>query len=430
MAELPKIVVSRMRHLDAGPHPDADILAAFGERRLQGQEREFVLRHLGGCAECREVVSLASPEVFETTMVVGAESTRSFRMWQWGAVAASFVVVAAAVWVARPEFRQPQQSVNLERSVETQEGAVPSIPATGEEDRAKSRDQAKDAEAKPKQADELETKNMADKAFRTESQQPLRKDLERSGRRNEFAYVVGGTAAGSSGNYSKVQPQPSADAISAPDGKRDLAAPQLEVRDAANAAPAAPPAEPAPTSQAVLKRSPAMMEAAAPAPSKPEDAAAAGKLAEAETSQITVAGGTMGALRAGSNEKPASKSKMQKAEYFASMSTPTLRLSDQGELQERVAGTDQWRSSKIGNGERLRVMAFRGTREIWVAGDNGALYRSNDNGSSWTKIPVGVASNVAILTIKFSDASHGELTTSSRESWISSDSGNTWTRKP
>lgn len=41
-------------------HPDADLLAAFAEKRLLGHEREELLAHLAECADCREVVALAS----------------------------------------------------------------------------------------------------------------------------------------------------------------------------------------------------------------------------------------------------------------------------------------------------------------------------------------------------------------------------------
>lgn len=41
-------------------HPDANLLAALSERTLPGAEREQVLAHLAGCADCREVAALTS----------------------------------------------------------------------------------------------------------------------------------------------------------------------------------------------------------------------------------------------------------------------------------------------------------------------------------------------------------------------------------
>src|SRR5262249_54137244 len=105
MAELPNSVRSRMREAEPGPHPDADLLAAFGERRLHGKERESLLGHLAVCASCREIVALAVPPqlIPSAEIVAPAYRRSSFRVWQWGAVAASMVVVGFAVWIARPD---------------------------------------------------------------------------------------------------------------------------------------------------------------------------------------------------------------------------------------------------------------------------------------------------------------------------------------
>ena len=63
MEQLPKIVQQRLSAADkAGVHPDPDLLTAFAERSLNERERVQVLQHLGGCADCRNIVSLAMPE--------------------------------------------------------------------------------------------------------------------------------------------------------------------------------------------------------------------------------------------------------------------------------------------------------------------------------------------------------------------------------
>jgi hypothetical protein len=41
-------------------HPDANLLAAFTENRLGGREREDLLAHLAGCADCRQIVALST----------------------------------------------------------------------------------------------------------------------------------------------------------------------------------------------------------------------------------------------------------------------------------------------------------------------------------------------------------------------------------
>ena len=64
MEQLPKIVQQRLRApAKPGIHPDPDLLAAFAEKSLNDRERSQVLQHLVECADCREVLSLAMPEI-------------------------------------------------------------------------------------------------------------------------------------------------------------------------------------------------------------------------------------------------------------------------------------------------------------------------------------------------------------------------------
>ena len=61
MSELPKIVRQRLqaaRPADVD-HPDANLLTGFLERSLSEDERTQVLEHLAGCADCRDMVTLA-----------------------------------------------------------------------------------------------------------------------------------------------------------------------------------------------------------------------------------------------------------------------------------------------------------------------------------------------------------------------------------
>ena len=64
MEQLPKIVQQRLQATaKAGVHPDPDLLTAFAEKSLNERERGQVLQHLAQCADCRNVISLAIPEV-------------------------------------------------------------------------------------------------------------------------------------------------------------------------------------------------------------------------------------------------------------------------------------------------------------------------------------------------------------------------------
>src|SRR5689334_5653913 len=99
MRQLPQIVRQRLRATKPGTHPDADLLAAFTDGTLLKVERGNILDHLARCAECRDIVWLALPEI-RSEMVRSATSATSWLRWpvlRWGAAAACVIVVGAAV---------------------------------------------------------------------------------------------------------------------------------------------------------------------------------------------------------------------------------------------------------------------------------------------------------------------------------------------
>src|SRR5207244_7059886 len=97
MTDVPKIVLGRLRRAsNPGNHPGADLLTAFAEQALAKRERLHVLEHLAQCSECREIVSLARPEIAEPQTSLKLFSLRS-PILRWSAVAACVVVVGAVV---------------------------------------------------------------------------------------------------------------------------------------------------------------------------------------------------------------------------------------------------------------------------------------------------------------------------------------------
>src|SRR5881397_155689 len=97
MMGVPKIVLGRLRRpSNPGNHPGADLLTAFAEQALAKRERLHVLEHLAQCSECREIVSLARPEIAEPQTSLKLFSLRS-PILRWSAVAACVVVVGAVV---------------------------------------------------------------------------------------------------------------------------------------------------------------------------------------------------------------------------------------------------------------------------------------------------------------------------------------------
>src|SRR5208337_3887507 len=130
MADVPKIVIRRLasRAAQAGKpelHPDANLLTAFAEQSLGSHDRLQVLDHLAQCFECREIVSLAVPELVDAKVVPRSVSAPwlSWPVLRWGAAIACVVVVGAAVALREREAREV-------RSVEKGAAAVGALPAS------------------------------------------------------------------------------------------------------------------------------------------------------------------------------------------------------------------------------------------------------------------------------------------------------------
>jgi len=79
----------------------------------------------------------------------------------------------------------------------------------------------------------------------------------------------------------------------------------------------------------------------------------------------------------------------------------------------------------------FRVLAATGI-EVWAGGSAGVLYHTSDGGNFWTRVfPSSAGANLTgdIVSIQFSDPQHGKIATSTGELWITSDTGQTWSKQ-
>ncbi len=117
-------------------HPPIDLLSAFSERALGGPDNTTVLRHLAHCANCREIVFLAAPEL---TVGMSAAENRSrpyspgfisSPVFRWGTVAACAVIVAAAVRL-HPGYRvlSPETAIAVSQNQQTSQRLEPKPPS-------------------------------------------------------------------------------------------------------------------------------------------------------------------------------------------------------------------------------------------------------------------------------------------------------------
>jgi hypothetical protein len=110
-AALKKLVLARLQAQAAGPHPDPEMLAAYGENSLSAHDRHRLLSHLAACADCREALYLAMPEV--DTQPVLRPSYKSPRLAvRWATLAASVVILGAVLLTNREMFYQHSPSVH------------------------------------------------------------------------------------------------------------------------------------------------------------------------------------------------------------------------------------------------------------------------------------------------------------------------------
>jgi hypothetical protein len=103
MDPVTKLVSGRLKaEAPTGPHPGAELLAAFAENALPEADRGQLLQHLGGCSDCREILYLALPDSPQTQKVLVPQLRPftfrhfPFSRWAlgWGAVVASVAIVA------------------------------------------------------------------------------------------------------------------------------------------------------------------------------------------------------------------------------------------------------------------------------------------------------------------------------------------------
>jgi hypothetical protein len=114
MEQFSKLLASRLarQQQTAEAHPDADALTAFIENRLKSDDRKPLLVHLAICAECREVLSLISPDATPTLSI----PRPSFQWWnlRWAGGLAAACLIAITV-IHRPQPRpQPEPHIEVE----------------------------------------------------------------------------------------------------------------------------------------------------------------------------------------------------------------------------------------------------------------------------------------------------------------------------
>jgi hypothetical protein len=400
--QIPESARRRMQAQAASDHPDADLLAAFAEHTLAGNERERVLSHLAACTSCREVVSLAMPEQSDAEVVApAAHAWFRWPMLRWTAVAATVIVVWAAVSVLAPRKQNQEVSAPVVESVPAAKTAEPPVlqgsvekketPPPNSEKKFAARDESKQRADSAVAADQPKTQalpsvaesrnaQMADKVTAAEQLKPLEaesakaKAMEVEGAKEENARK---------------------DAL-----KLDAAASKGAVYGGA--------------AGGVVRGNVAVTAQAAPAAPPPF---------QNEAVNVQRQAAPLGGLRAGA---PMVLSKAGRVEEGA----VRWRVSSTGAV-ERLGDGKSWVKVEIDPGVTFRALSSNGS-DLWAGGTGGALFHSADAGRSWSRVKVGDEGmwvSDAITAVDFPSPRNGFVTTASGAIWATQDAGRTWQRR-
>lgn len=450
MSNLPHIVRQRLAASSGADHPDADLLNAFAERRLAAPERDRVLAHLGTCADCREIVALATPEESATQPVfTPARSWWSIRSYQYGAVAATLAVVAVGLVLLRPDVRQENKVAQVPAAsnaapvagyVDTQRDVRPKSPPpslkkqlpdrTAEASGARGFASGKafvvekPTSEPPKELDKLTDASKDE--FRLNREVPKRdRDTRYLNSLNEPPAAAGGVMA--------------AQTPAAPPAPASLPS---KTASAASTAPRAAQAGAAFGGLVAQRRDETAKNPAAPAAqsvevTSEEQAVLARSAAEATPvnppAQVATDPGPAAAKRRQKAEIMAA-TKDAEAEHQALMfdarynaRSVTWRINN-GRLQKLDPSRNAYDDVAVGGVSRVSVVGALGT-EVWVGGTDGTLYYSNDAGAHWIPVRTGAWPKDATFTGVTPTALRSvEVYLSNGERWRSADGGASWSK--
>jgi hypothetical protein len=375
-------------------HPSPDVLTSFMERTLAAAESEVVTHHLGQCAECREIVFLASNAaqdedevrdeelaaaaagraaampIYATSRLDTARAGTSRARWtirtRWAMLSAAAVVLVSAglalrYWRVTSGYQPEAIKMASNRPA----------PANPEAQQARAASSSQEAAAKP-----------------------------------AVPQMFAKTAP---------RPTPAAQAKKVPEAT-------IIARKTADQLPAAPAAQSASRAAA----SPANAGAAAGDMNTAvaQEARSQSSLVESGAAQKSESAQPL-QLKQGA---PLAFSKSGMAMKAVSAVRPQWRIGPGGHL-ERSLAANQWTRVLDDQPVTFHAVAVV-ANQVWAGGNGGALFHSSDSGEHWSKVSLAansVGENGAIVSIHFDDPQHGVVASDRGTRWATTDGGATWT---
>ena len=477
MADVPKIVLERLKAASAKPteHPDADVLTAFAERALPDRERDSVLKHLAGCSECREVVALALPASDATAPLV-AHSGHRWVTWptlRWGFAAAGIVLVASLTVVQYQRRTRVSVASNKGPAVSEARNEAPSTtspPASAPAPQSVDQERDKSESSTPKSLDSFRTKKAPASADAgpTAPVAPPPEIKNPTADGSSIHGVVGRRIPGVAGgpmphgpkmgfqmNQANQWQQQNANSFAAQSAAVPAAAPAQNVANL-------PTQGRSDTNLDKIQREPhgqtetLIVQSESLSQQQPQGGTAETKVDRAKPLETVIVSNSRRYAGAPPSAKLARSSPLAGARWTINPSGGLQRSVDEGATWQDVnvnepapaAASELYmakeerqsvmkeKTSLKDQKQATTPMIFRAVAangaDVWAGGVNGALYHSSDAGNSWTRIvpaSAGVPLTGDIVSVNFSDAQHGRVSTSTSETWTTGDGGESWQKQ-
>jgi hypothetical protein len=447
MQNVPQFVLKRLKEdKPADSHPDADLLTAFAEQSLSGDERARVMQHLSLCGDCRDVVAIALPATEAAALPAYAAPARSgWLTWpalRWGVVAAG-VAAVVSLGILQLSHRNQENMVALNRvqmtepvvASPTASSTQPSVPPVV----AKKQGSVEDRSQKL---------SMGKVAADAKNIQPAFGVTNGNARPAANGVGSGGGIGG--GVFHSPQSAPASAQASTTEARQPTKpgamTEMVEVQSAAAAVNAdTPPPDAKQTAQDQVAQN------QAPLPLNGRNSSNLNSL-DVVKAKDPVAGQSMSSV--GPAPQLATPGPLQTTPQLMLRASARWMVSPSGILQRSFDGGTTWEninpsSNSNSAGARLakadappasnsavpsplfRAVAASGA-EVWAGGTAGALYHSSDGGNRWIRVvPATSGTPLAgdITAIQFSDAQHGKITTSTNQLWMTSDAGQSWLKQ-
>jgi hypothetical protein len=396
--EIPKPLRNALaRQAVSDVHPSPDVLTSFMERTLAPPESEAVTHHLAQCAECREIVFLASEAAedeagHEEELVAAASISRAAAMPVYAATSRPDT--------ARTEASRHRWTIRTRWAVLSAAAVVlVSAGLVVQYWRAASGHQAapltvasnRPAPASPQAQQSAGTPSSQEAAAKT----PVAEMFARTAPR----------------------PTPEARAKKVPDATTIAG----NASDAILSAPAAQPAARATASPATAGAAVAVggLSSAVVPEARPQRS-----YAESESAQKSETAQSLQLQQ----RAPVLFGKSGMAMKAVSAVRPQWRIGPNGHLERSMAAS-QWTRVLDDQPVIFHAVAVMGS-DVWAGGNGGAFFHSSDGGEHWSKVSLAANSNVengAIVSIRFDDSQHGVVASDSGTRWATMDGGVTWT---